>query len=194
MFSYYLGSLGSDVELAAWGAVQKISNALMAITIGVAQGVRPLLAYNYAAGLYARVRALIRGAFVAMLAYVALALVLVHLFPSPIVRLFVTEERAVETAVYFLEVWTYTIVFIGVLELFNAIFQAFGKWKISLANIIIDKGCLLTPVLILLVRWRGIEGIAYSQIITEGITAIALTAVYLHIARNMGRDRPKGMD
>ena len=67
MFSYYLGSLGSDVELAAWGAVQKISNALMAITIGVAQGVRPLLAYNYAAGLYARVRALIRGAFVVML-------------------------------------------------------------------------------------------------------------------------------
>ena len=112
----------------------------------------------------------------------ALALVLVHLFPSPIVRLFVTEERAVETAVYFLEVWTYTI------------FQAFGKWKISLANIVVDKGCLLTPVLILLVRWRGIEGIAYSQIITEGITAIALTAVYLHIARNMGRDRPKGMD
>ena len=53
---------------------------------------------------------------------------------------------------------------------------------------------MLTPVLILLVRWRGIEGIAYSQIITEGITAIALTAVYLHIARNMGRDRPKGMD
>ena len=67
MFSYYLGSLGSDVELAAWGAVQKISNALMAITIGVAQGVRPLLAYNYAAGLYARVKALIRGAFVVML-------------------------------------------------------------------------------------------------------------------------------
>ena len=124
----------------------------------------------------------------------ALALVLVHLFPSPIVRLFVTEERAVETAVYFLEVWIYTIVFIGALELFNAIFQAFGKWKISLANIIIDKGCLLTPVLILLVRWRGIEGIAYSQIITEGITAIALTVAYLHIARNMGRDRPKGMD
>lgn len=80
------------------------------------------MAYNYAAGLYARVRALIRGAFVVMLAYVALALVLVHLFPSPIVRLFVTEERAVETAVYFLEVWTYTIVFIGALELFNAIF------------------------------------------------------------------------
>lgn len=124
----------------------------------------------------------------------ALALVLVHLFPSPIARLFVTEERAVGTAVYFLEVWTYTIVFIGALELFNAIFQAFGKWKISLANIIIDKGCLLTPVLILLVRWRGIEGIAYSQIITEGITAIALTAVYLRIARNMGRDRPKGTD
>lgn len=47
-------------------------------------------------------------------------------------------------------------------------------------------------MLILLVRWRGIEGIAYSQIITEGITAIALTAVYLHIARNMAGIAPRG--
>ena len=39
--NYYLGSLGSDIELAAWGAVQKISNALIMICVGIAQGVRP---------------------------------------------------------------------------------------------------------------------------------------------------------
>lgn len=184
--NYFLGSLGSDIELAAWGAVQKVSNALMMICVGIAQGVRPLLAYNYSAGKYKRTKSLVKGAFVVMLAYEAVALIFVHLFPSAIVSLFVKNEQAIETAVFFLEVWTYAVIGIGLLELFNAIFQAFGKWKISLANIIIDKGLLLTPVLIAMVKMIGIHGIAYSQIINENLTAFVLIFVYLHIAKKMG--------
>lgn len=184
--NYYLGSLGSDVELAAWGAVQKISNALMMITVGIAQGVRPLLAYNFASRHYQRARSLTRGAFGVMLCYIAVALTFVHLFPEPIIRLFVTAPEAVDVAIFFLTRWTFAIIGIGALELFNAIFQAFGRWKISLANIVIDKGLLLTPVLVLLVRLLGIEGIAYSQILTENLTAAVLAIVYLRMARRLG--------
>lgn len=186
--NYFLGSLGSDTELAAWGAVQKVSNALMIICVGIAQGVRPLLAYNYSAGKYKRTKALVKGAFVVMLAYEAVALLFVHLFPSAIVSLFVKNEQAIETAVFFLTVWTYAVIGIGLLELFNAIFQAFGRWKISLANIIIDKGLLLTPILIAMVKLMGIHGIAYSQIINENLTALVLIFVYLKIAKNMTND------
>lgn len=188
--NYYLGSLGSDVELAAWGASQKISNALMMITIGIAQGARPILAYNYASGRYERAKKLIGGAFAIMLGYVAAALLVVHLCPNAIVRLFVTQPRAVEVAVFFLTRWTFAMIGFGALELFNAIFQAFGRWRISLANILVDKGLLLTPVLVLLVRWMGIEGIAYSQAITENLTALALAAVYFRVARRLGEQGP----
>lgn len=186
--NYYLGSLGSDIELAAWGAVQKVSNALMIICVGIGQGARPLLAYNYAAGKYKRTRSLVKGAFIVMLVYESVALILVHLFPETLVSLFVKNEQAIETAVFFLEVWTYAIIGIGLLELFNAIFQAFGKWKLSLANIIIDKGFMLIPVLIAMVKAMGIHGIAYSQIINENLTAFALIFVYLHIAGKMGKN------
>ncbi len=185
--NYYLGSLGSDIELAAWGAAQKISNALMMITIGIAQGSRPLLAYNYASGRYARTRALIRGSFIAMFGYIAVGLVLVQLYAGKIVTLFVTDPQAVEIASFFLSRWTFAILGIGSLELLNAVFQAFGQWKLSFSNIVINKGCLLTPVLILLVNLLGIQGIAYSQIITESLTAIVVGILYLRTARRMGR-------
>ncbi len=186
--NYFLGSLGSDTELAAWGAVQKVSNALMMICVGIAQGVRPLLAYNYSAGKYKRTKSLVKGAFVVIIVYEAIALVLVHLFPSAIVGLFVKNEQAIDTAVFFLTRWTFAIIGIGLLELFNAIFQAFGKWKISLANIIIDKGLFLTPVLIAMVKIMGIQGIAYSQIINENITALVLVFVYLRISKKMSEN------
>lgn len=128
------------------------------------------------------------GAVIVMLGYTAVALLLVHLFPKSVVRLFVMDDNAVEAAVFFLEVWTYATIGIGMLELYNAAFQAFGKWQISLANILINKGCLLTPVLILLVRLMGIQGIAYSQLITESLTAAALTVIYLRMARGLKAD------
>ena len=186
--NYYLGSLGSDIELAAWGAVQKISNALIMICVGIAQGVRPLLAYHYACGQHVRTRSLMSGAVVVMLGYTAVALLLVHLFPKSVVRLFVMDDNAVEAAVFFLEVWTYATIGIGMLELYNAAFQAFGKWQVSLANILINKGCLLTPVLILLVRLMGIQGIAYRRLITGSLTAAALTVIYLRMARGLKAD------
>ena len=185
--NYYLGALGSDVELAAWGAVQKISNALMLISVGIAQGVRPLLAYNYAGGLYKRTKDLMKGAMIVMVTYIAVALLLVHIFPAQLVRLFITDKKAISIAVYFIEIWTFALIGLGLIELLNAAFQAFGKWKISLANTVVNKGLLLTPVLILLVKVFGINGIPYSQVITENITMIALMVVYHGISKNLGR-------
>lgn len=38
--NYYFNLLGGQVELAAWGVVQKIGNAFMQICVGIAQGIR----------------------------------------------------------------------------------------------------------------------------------------------------------
>ena len=185
--NYCLRALGSEIKLAAWGAAQKISNALMMIMVGIAQGVRPLLAYNFASGRFPRARAWIRGAFTVVLCCIAMALLLIQLFPSAIVRLFVTEPAAVQTAVYFLRRWTFALVGLGALELFNAIFQAMGRWKLSLTNVLVNKGVLLTPMLILLVRLLGAHGVAYSQVLTENLTAIVTAFVYLYLSRRWDR-------
>lgn len=82
-------------------------------------------------------------------------------------------------AVSYLHTWIFCIIGFGFIELFNAIFQSIGRWKLSMINTIVNKGCLLTPTMILLANLFGIRGIVMSQPITENLTALALFVLYL---------------
>lgn len=177
--NYYFNLLGGQIELAAWGVVQKIGNAFMQICVGIAQGIRPVVAYNYASGLLKRVKSIINGSIVVMGVWVALCIALVCIMPIQIVNILIPSGEAVSVAVSYLKVWIFCVIGFGYIELFNAVFQSMGRWKISMANTIINKGFMLTPVMVLLADTKGISGIVISQPITENLTAFVLLIIYI---------------
>lgn len=181
--NYYFNIFGGQVELAAWGVVQKIGNAFMQICVGIAQGIRPVVAFNYAAGLRKRVRSIINGGIVVMAAWIAVCQILVASAPAALVNILIPSGESVTVAVSYLRVWILCLIGFGFIELFNAAFQSIGRWKISMANTLINKGCLLTPVMILLANLFGINGIVISQPVTENLTAIVLFVIYLIIMK-----------
>lgn len=181
--NYYFNILGGQVELAAWGVVQKIGNAFMQICVGIAQGIRPVVAYNYAAGLLKRVKSVINGGIVVMAAWILACQILVAVAPVAIVNILIPSGESVPVAVSYLRVWIFCIIGFGFIELFNAVFQSIGKWQISMANTIINKGFLLTPVMVLLANLKGIGGIVISQPVTENATAFVLFIIYLIVMK-----------
>lgn len=187
--NYYFNIFGGQVELAAWGVVQKIGNAFMQICVGIAQGIRPVVAYNYACGLLKRVKSIINGGIVVMGAWVVLCQILVAAIPTLIVNLLIPSGESVPVAVSYLRFWIFCIIGFGFIELFNAVFQSIGKWKISMANTIINKGLLLTPVMILLANLFEINGIVISQPITENLTAVVLFIIYLFVVKKEGKEQ-----
>lgn len=187
--NYYFNIFGGQVELAAWGVVQKIGNAFMQICVGIAQGIRPVVSYNYTCGLLKRVRSIINGGIAVMGAWVLLCQALVAAIPTLIVNLLIPSGESVPVAVSYLRTWIFCIIGFGFIELFNAAFQSIGRWKISMANTIVNKGLLLTPIMILLANLFGIDGIVISQPITENLTAIVLFAIYLTLIKQEKRCR-----
>lgn len=181
--NYFFNLLGGQVELAAWGVVQKIGNAFMQICVGIAQGIRPVVAYNYAAGLLKRVKSIIGGGIIVMGAWVLVCQILVASMPQLLVNLLIPAGESVPVAVSYLKIWIFCIIGFGYIELFNAVFQSIGRWRISMANTIINKGFLLTPVMVLLARLMGIHGIIISQPVTENATALALLFIYIIIMK-----------
>lgn len=171
------------MELAAWGVVQKVGNAFMQICVGIAQGIRPVVSYNYACGLLRRVRSIINGGIMVMGAWVIVCQILVAVLPTLIVNLLIPSGESVPVAVSYLRVWIFCIIGFGFIELFNAAFQSIGKWKISMVNTIINKGLLLTPVMILLANLFKINGIVISQPITENFMAVVLALIYIIVMK-----------
>lgn len=181
--NYFFNNLGGQVELAAWGVVQKIGNAFMQICVGIAQGIRPVVAYNYAAGLFKRVKSIINGGIVVMAAWILACQILVASAPETLVKLLIPAGESVPVAVSYLRVWIFCIIGFGFIELFNAVFQSIGRWQISMANTLINKGLLLTPVMVLLASLMGIDGIVLSQPITENATALVLFITYIIVIK-----------
>lgn len=181
--NHYFNVLGGQVELAAWGVVQKIGNAFMQICVGIAQGIRPVAAYHYAAGLVKRLGSILNGGIVVMTCWVTVCIGLVMARPTFFVSLLIPYGEAVEIAVSYLRVWIFCLIGFGFIELFNAVFQSIGRWEISMANTVINKGLLLTPVMVLLANVKGIDGIIISQALTENTTAVVLFVIYCCIMR-----------
>lgn len=178
-----LGSLGNQISLAAWGVVQKIGNAFIQICVGIAQGVRSVLSFNYSAGLYKRTKSIIKASMIVMAVYTVFCVVLVQFAPELLVGVFLPNGESAPVAVGYLKTWIFCIIGIGFVELFNSAFQALGRWKISMANTIINRGLLLTPVMLILIQILGIQGVLVSQPLTENLTAIVLAFIYIGVIK-----------
>lgn len=181
--NYYFKLLGGQMDLAAWGVVQKIGNAFMQICVGIAQGIRPVVAYNFFCGLLKRVKSIIRGGILVMAGWIVVCQLLVALAPAFLVKLLIPSGESVSIAVSYLRTWIFCVIGFGFIELFNAVFQSMGRWKISMANTVVNKGLLLTPVMVLLANRYGIGGIIISQPITENATALVLLVIYVVVMR-----------
>lgn len=177
-----IGRYGGATELASWGVVQKIGNAFMQICVGISQGVRPLVSYNFNAKALKRTKSIVYGAFLIMGVYTVFCVLLTAFIPALLVKLFLPVEDAIPIAVSFLQKWTLCIIGVGFIELFNSIFQAMGRWKISMANVVIGKVMLMLAMLFF-VRLYGVVGVIISQPVVDTAVALVLLIVYLIVMR-----------
>lgn len=181
--NYLLGIHGTQEDLAAWGVVQKLGNAFLQIAIGIEQGVRPLISYNYNAALGKRTKSLINGSMVVMGIYTLACFCFVMLFPNAMVRLFLPIADVMPVAVGFLRIYIFSIFGIGFLELFNAIFQAMGQWKTATVGIVIGKIVLMVPALLIFSKIWNVTGIIAAQPFAETLTVVILAIAYIRFIR-----------
>ena len=85
-----------DVELAAYGIVIKADMLPLNIGMGLCQGMMPLVAYNYAARNYPRMRDFARKAQLYGMATACFFIVIYCIFPRQIVSLFIRDPQTVE--------------------------------------------------------------------------------------------------
>ena len=178
-----MGLYGTQGDFAAWGVVQKLGNASMNLAIGIAMGVRPLVAYNYAARLQKRTSAIIRGAMLVMGVYTGFCFALVMAVPQFFVRLFLPIPELLELAASFLRIYAFCIFAIGFLELFNAIFQSLGRWKPALVSVIVGKLAIMTPGMILFAQLWGVRGVLAGQPFGETMTSLIMLVMFIIIRR-----------
>ena len=178
-----LASNYGDIPVAALGIVKKVEMLPMNVGMGLCQGMLPLVAYNYAAKNFKRMKETVRDASVCGMGFAVLCVAVFELFAGATIRIFIDDADTVAMGAVFLRInclatplmiWNFHISFM---------FQAVGKGTQSLVLSSCRTGLVQIPMLYAMNALVGLNGLAWTQLISDGVTLIIAVALYRKFIR-----------
>jgi len=177
-----------DIELAAYSIVIKADMLPLNIGMGLCQGMMPLVAYNYAAKNYSRMKSFAKVAQISGMAIAAACIVIFELFAPQIIWLFIKNEATIEFGTKFLRIACLATPFM--ISNFQKIFclQAMGKGKESLILGILRQGLIAIPVIFVMNYYLQLDGVVASQLISDAVTFVFATLIYRHVYNKLQKE------
>ncbi len=175
-----------SAAVAAMGISQKIDMVPMNIVFGFSQGVMPLISYNYASGNRKRMKETV--VFSAKLTVSSLVVIAACFFLGAgfWMRLFIRNEEIIAYGTHFLRGLCLALPFFNLDVLAIGVFQAVGMGRKSFFFAILRKIIMEIPAIYLLNKFVPLCGMAYAQLVTEVILAVAAVVV---LRRMLGEEK-----
>ena len=168
-----LSVYGSDIPLAVSGVAQKTSMIMVSFAVGIAQGCQPVWGFNLGAKKYDRVKGAYWRAFAAAFAIGVIFFFAFQLFPRQIVSIFGTgSDLYYEFAEKYLRVFMMLVFFQNIQPVSINYFSATGNHRQGLLVSLSRQGLFLIPLLVILPKFMGLNGILAASPISDTLAFI----------------------
>ena len=187
VLSYYgtLSIYGGNIPLAVSGIIAKINMLIMAFIIGSGQGSQPIIGFNYGAKNYDRVIETYKLTVSITTIVALISFLIFQIFPRQVVSIFGDgSELYFQFAERYMRVYMALMIVNGIQPISGTFFTSIGK-AFKGAFIAMTRQLLfLLPLIIILPRIFGIDGIMYAGPIADGIALIVtIISVSLEIKK-----------
>jgi multidrug efflux pump len=176
-----------DIYIAVFGIIFKLIMLPKMMTIGLCQGIQPLVGYNYSAKNMPRVRAVIKRTLLIGCATGGCIFIVAFLGSNAILSVFSADKNVVALGGPLFKIATVSFLVCGIQSLAINVFQAIGK-AIPAFTMSITQGILYIPFLVALSSLFGIVGFAWAQPLVEITTATIGGVLYLALRKKMMND------
>ncbi|MCM1184950.1 MAG: MATE family efflux transporter [Lachnoclostridium sp.] len=176
----FTSAYGPDA-VAAMGIAQKVNMVPMQISMGVSQGIMPLIGYNYSGGNRKRMKSALVFVLKIMLPVVVLATIGLYLSSDALIGFFIDTEEVIAYGSRFLQGFCLGLSFLFVDFLAVGVFQAIGFGKASFVFALLRKIAFEIPFLYLLNYFFPLYGLAYAQFCAEFLLSIAAVVMLIRI-------------
>lgn len=175
---------GADIPIAVIGICMKVFTIVINVAVGIILGAQPILGYNYGAKQMTRVKKTFKLALISTVIVGLISMLIFELCPSIIIKMFGTEsDLYMEFAIKTFRIFLFFIVFTCTIKISSIFFQTVGNpVKASIVSLARDI-VLFVPLVIILPKYMGIEGILYAAPIAD-LTGIIITIVLLALFFN----------
>ncbi|WP_418222960.1 MATE family efflux transporter [Clostridium isatidis] len=177
--NYALRLYGGESAVGAMTIITSVASMFLMPVYGIAQGMQPIVGYNYAKKLYKRVIKTLAQAIILGLAILGTGTCLTLLFPASIVGLFNHNSELANITLVGLTKYMLLLPF--------AVIPTFGSGFMSLTNRaktavfinITRQAIILTLVICFLPRLIGTNGLWFAQSIADILSSLLVVLVFV---------------
>ncbi|KXZ39140.1 putative efflux protein, MATE family [Alkalithermobacter thermoalcaliphilus JW-YL-7 = DSM 7308] len=177
----YLYTYGGDSAVAAMGIINSISMFILMPIFGINQGSQPIIGYNYGAKEYDRVKETLKYAILVSTIICIAGFIVIMKYPENLIMIFNNEDKdLIRIGAYGMKVVMCMLPIVGFQIVGSNYFQAVGKAKYSMFLSLSRQVLFLIPVLIIMPKFLGLEGVWLASPISDFLSFI-LTFIVLFI-------------
>ena len=176
--TWVVGNFVSNEAFSAVGSVGPIINMLIGAFMGLSSGAGAVISQYYGAKQFDRVKKAYRQAFILDLGLAAFAFLLFQIAPRQIISIFGDGSEAYFSfAIKYFRIYLFFTFANFMQPLTSTFFSAIGKPKLGMFLSLTRQIIFLLPLLLVLPRFFGIDGLVYAGPIADFFAA--LTAILL---------------
>lgn len=173
----YISIYGSDA-VASYGIAYKLDMIPILLSVGLSQGVAPLVGYYYGGNKRKRMSDTVKYAVLYGILTGAVFTVVFVLFGRPLAAVFLQDEALIGQTAYFLKILCLSAPLLGVINMMTSYFQALGKALKSLIITVLRNAVLFIPGVIILNYCWKLNGVIAAQPVVE--TVLALLCIFMY--------------
>lgn len=189
-----LSIYGAAIPIACSGIVMKSNQLFFSIIIGIAQGSQPIESFNYGAKNYDRVKKALAMALGAAGCISVISFVVFQTFPRQILSLFGNgTEEYFAFGVMFMRKFLFCLFLNFLQPVTSTFFTSIGKPLKGVFLSMTRQIIFLLPLLLILPRFMGVEGIIYSAPVADfaaAITALIMISLELKSIKKLECENP----
>lgn len=186
-----LSQYGADIPIAIIGIESKVFTVIINLVVGIVLGCQPIIGYNIGAKNYGRVKQLYKLILMCTLVIGIASTLLFELAPQAVVGIFGTPTNIPNPEDYWIfaektfRIFLSLVTFTCTIKMTSIFFQAVGKpAQAVLSSMIRDIICFI-PLILILPRFFGIEGILFAAPIADFIAMIVATVLTIVFLKSL---------
>lgn len=168
----------SEDAITVYGVYFKLNSFVFMPIFGLNNGLVPILAYNYGAGKYDRIRKTIKLGIICAVLYMLLGFAIFELIPDKLLAIFSAGDSLLAIGVVAFRIIAISFIFAGVDIIGGTVFQAIGNPIHSLIMSVMRQLVIILPAAYLLSLLGTVDAVWWSYPLAE-IAAFILCIIFM---------------
>lgn len=180
-----LAARGGDTAIVMLGVITKVSMFLFITIIGISSATQPIIAYNFGAKRYDKIRECLSIAAKSLIFVTFLCWLIFITMSSNIMGIFIKDKLILKNTVAAFRICILLNPLLGIYYVMIYFYQSMGKAKKSFILSIYRETILFIPLALILQNIIGIRGVWIAYPITDIITILTSFILFKRSLRNI---------